>query len=411
MANVSSAPGRRKTMRPNLKPFLFVLLTVCAIILCISGDVRSEESLEQQIQTEKKKLEQIQKEIAEKKKASQKTARQEKAVKTEMKELESKLTAQKTKIRSMNLQLGKMGTEIRNVQEGVHLLENRMDTRKDDIRIFLRRAGITASASTSTGFPPVPRSDTIDRMAEEFYFRKLALTGYETWADMASKKGETENHLSQLKGKYKGLSRNQIALLRQKNEAERAGEQKKIMLTRIQNKRADYEASIKGLQKASARVQDLLSSYEKSRKSSVETGFAREKGHLPWPMDGDVVTGFGSQKDPDFGIVVERKGIEIAAVVEKNVHAVHDGIVVYADFLKGHGSTVILDHGGKYYSIYAHATQILVSKGSSVKEGQVIARVTLPDSVREESEATLYFEIRHGAGPENPLAWLKPRKP
>ena len=77
--------------------------------------------------------------------------------------------------------------------------------------------------------------------------------------------------------------------------------------------------------------------------------------------------------------------------------------MAYADWLQGYGLMLILDHGNSYYSIYGHASKIVVSKGAKIKRGQVIAvagkgNVTGRDGI--------YFELRHHGEAVDPLAWL-----
>lgn len=96
----------------------------------------------------------------------------------------------------------------------------------------------------------------------------------------------------------------------------------------------------------------------------------------------------------------------IAAREGDAVRAVHAGTVVFADYLRGHGELIILDHGGGYLTLYAHNQSLLKSVGETVNGGDVIARAGNSGGLRE---SALYFEIRRGGKTLDPALWL--RKP
>jgi septal ring factor EnvC (AmiA/AmiB activator) len=79
---------------------------------------------------------------------------------------------------------------------------------------------------------------------------------------------------------------------------------------------------------------------------------------------------------------------------------------VYADWLKGYGLVVIVDHTNGFYSLYAHASKLLVTEGNAVRVGQLIGH-TGETGVTEND--TLYFELRKGTTPIDPLKWLAKR--
>jgi septal ring factor EnvC (AmiA/AmiB activator) len=104
---------------------------------------------------------------------------------------------------------------------------------------------------------------------------------------------------------------------------------------------------------------------------------------------------------------VQRKGIEIRAEEGSAIRAVMAGTVVYADWLKGYGQVLILDHLNGFFSLYAHASKLLVKVGEHVPSGQVIGET---GDTGLTGENTLYFELREGADPVDPLVWLAKRR-
>jgi murein DD-endopeptidase MepM/ murein hydrolase activator NlpD len=116
-----------------------------------------------------------------------------------------------------------------------------------------------------------------------------------------------------------------------------------------------------------------------------------------------VVSGFGPQVHPRFGTRTFRNGIDIEAREGTEFTAVYPGTVLYTGWFKGYGNMIILDHGHGYYTLYAHASELLVREGESVGQGQVIGRVGETGSL---AGPRLYFEVRSQGRPEDPQRWL-----
>lgn len=123
------------------------------------------------------------------------------------------------------------------------------------------------------------------------------------------------------------------------------------------------------------------------------------KRTLPWPADGQVVTGFGNVVDPKYGTVTKSSGIDIATRSGSPVLAVDSGLVSFADIFIGYGRMVIIDHGNRLHSIYSKLTDVRVRVGATVARGSVIGL----------SGDTLHFEFRVGGRSVDPLEWLAPR--
>jgi septal ring factor EnvC (AmiA/AmiB activator) len=126
----------------------------------------------------------------------------------------------------------------------------------------------------------------------------------------------------------------------------------------------------------------------------AEKPFAQMKGDLPWPASGAVRAGSG----------VLEHGLLIGARPGTAVHAVAYGRVAWADFMRGFGELVIVDHGGGYMSLYGNNEAALVEVGDWVKPGQSIATVG-----RGQQQAGAYFEIRKDGKPVDARDWLKKR--
>jgi murein hydrolase activator len=129
--------------------------------------------------------------------------------------------------------------------------------------------------------------------------------------------------------------------------------------------------------------------------------FRELRGQLPWPVAGKPENQFGGLRD---GTEMRWQGISINAREGDSVQAIHNGKVVFADWLRGSGLLIIVDHGDGYLSLYAHNQTLLKAAGDAVKAGDAIATV---GSSGGEEHAGLYFEIRHKGVPADPADWCR----
>ncbi|MGO2146574.1 MULTISPECIES: murein hydrolase activator EnvC family protein [Halomonas] len=130
------------------------------------------------------------------------------------------------------------------------------------------------------------------------------------------------------------------------------------------------------------------------------TQITRTQGDLPWPVQGAITTTFNRRDG------VHYNGIIIQASAGTQVNAVHTGRVVFADWMRGFGNLLIIDHGDQIMTLYAHLQQFSVRPGQQVSRGDEIGRVG--DSGGQSSNA-LYFEVRQSGKPINPQRWIARR--
>jgi len=129
--------------------------------------------------------------------------------------------------------------------------------------------------------------------------------------------------------------------------------------------------------------------------------FAELRGALRVPVQGRLSGRFGEDRASGGG---SWKGVFIRSERGEDVHAVADGVVVYADWLRGFGNLVIVDHGSNYLTVYGNNEALFKSTGERVLGGEVIASVG--DSGGN-PESGLYFEIRHQGRPLDPMQWIR----
>jgi len=176
----------------------------------------------------------------------------------------------------------------------------------------------------------------------------------------------------------------------------------------LQTKQAavDLERIIAGLEfDREKRARDLA---EMRRKLDLATvaDISYYKGKLPWPASGRVIARFGRQRNPQLNTITENPGIDIRTSPDAPVHSVLDGLVTTITYIRGYGTTVIIDHGKDLYTVYTHVEAVDVTEGQYVDQGQLIARVGSNGSL---DGPKLHFELWAHQQKRDPAVWLLQR--
>ena len=130
--------------------------------------------------------------------------------------------------------------------------------------------------------------------------------------------------------------------------------------------------------------------------------FGSLRGKLRLPVRGELTNRYGGPREESGGTW---KGLFIRAITGEMVHAIADGRVVYADWLRGFGNLLILDHGAGFMSLYAYNEGLLRQVGETVRGGDPVAQVGASGG---HAESGLYFELRRDGTPFDPMKWVAP---
>jgi len=378
------------------------------IALC-SPAIVSADSINDKIDRERKTLEQLKDQIEEKRRQADEAGKKRESIlqgiqtlderhvryRQSQQEISRKLRKKDQEIEAINAQIARLRDGVQVRQEAilarlrVQYMEGRFGHWKpllasDSYGDFQRRLRyLSAVSARDYGLIETFKTDMAN-MQEAERQREAARVG------MLAYKRTTEKHLDEIKTVKK---------------------EKKLYLAKLTQEKESYERALQELERSAARIDSLLRELEQRRRAAAAkppSGSLPKgvKGGLPWPAEGSVLTYFGRQKHPTFNTYVQRKGIEIRTLEGSAIHAVMAGTVVYADWLKGYGLVIILDHANGFFSLYAHASKILTSVGAVVASGQAIGET---GDTGMTGENTLYFELREGTEPVDPLQWLARR--
>ncbi|PCI23288.1 MAG: peptidase M23 [Piscirickettsiaceae bacterium] len=190
-------------------------------------------------------------------------------------------------------------------------------------------------------------------------------------------------------------------------------EQKKLLLAKKKRKAVlatlhqsikDSDKELKRLQENEKRLANLLVSIRQAIDDipipeNKNKAFHSLKGSLRWPLKGALRKRFGSARRSG-----RFDGVLIAAREGTAIRSISDGRVVYADWLRGYGLLLIIDHGENYLSLYAFNESLYKEVGDWVAEGETVATVGVSGG---QQKAGLYFSIRKNGKPVNPIHWCR----
>jgi septal ring factor EnvC (AmiA/AmiB activator) len=198
-----------------------------------------------------------------------------------------------------------------------------------------------------------------------------------------------------------------------KAELDTRKQRKASLLASVREEKGLYEQSLRELEESSASLWTMIKKAERERKTAraaqtasapVRSGI--DQSRLPWPLEGQVLTRFGEQRHPQFKTMVFRHGIEIAAREGEPVYAVGNGQVAFADWYKGYGKLMIIEHDSGFYTLYGNLSRVDLARGERVQKGQMIGLAGETGSLKG---SKLYFEIRRNGEAQDPLLWLAKR--
>lgn len=213
---------------------------------------------------------------------------------------------------------------------------------------------------------------------------------------------ETERALQEQEQK---LARELASLERQQQSLTQTGLERRELLSNLNARIADDAAELAARQADQAELESLLVEIEAALAQlfpdqTVES-FSSAKGAMPWPVNGRLTQRFGRPRNQG---KMRWQGVRLKADAGTPVAAIHHGRVVYADWLRGSGLLLVIDHGEGYMSLYAHNETLLRDVGDWVGAGAPIS--TVGDSGGQ-TEVGLYFEIRKDGKPTDPQGWCR----
>jgi septal ring factor EnvC (AmiA/AmiB activator) len=183
-----------------------------------------------------------------------------------------------------------------------------------------------------------------------------------------------------------------------------------VLLARVRKEKSAQLLAIDSLTEAARNLDRKINNLSTQltaptpNESSGREPFQAYKGLLKMPVKGNIISLFGKFKNARFNTLNFRSGIEIQTEKGEPIQAVYGGKILYADWFKGYGNMIIIDHGDNYYTVYGHIEEAFKTAGDVVEAGEVMATAGDTGSI---NGPKLYFEIRHHGKPLDPMQWLE----
>jgi len=379
-----------------------------ALLLCglLAVSAHAQESGDQhgvqEAQT-KQKLEQIRVEIHKLAEEQRSTAAKRNDATNALRDADLKIAALAKTLRSIDQQLSGQQAKLDGLLVQQSALDVKLKDQRNALAALLRSAYAMGRDEELKLLLAQDHIDDISRMLAYYrYFERARVHEIDGLLEdlqaLAQLQADIERETVALKG-----SREERGIQAQRRDGER--EQRHLLLGELDAALKDQTARLAALGKDEKALVDLLAKLRDIFADIPQhlvgaEPFADLRGRLNWPLRGKVVVRFGAT-----AVDGERssQGVLIAAKDGSEVRAVSHGRVVYADWLRGYGLLLIIDHGEGYLSLYGYNETLLKEVGDWVDASDVIA--TSGDSGGHRT-AGLYFELRHDGKAFDPSAWI-----
>ena len=387
----------------------FSLLFIIFLFVNAHADEPSKK-LKDEVSREKEKLSDIDRKLKKEKEEVTKAEQKESKTLQQLNDIDKKLSQNQSELNRLNTTLTNLKKEaetlddqISQANKGISKQKNQFNQRLISLYRYQRSGGILRTIFSSRSYLDLSRRTSFivmilnqDKQTILHFLEQISLT--------EEKKVALQENLT-------SLEKTKERIIDTKSQVAKQKKKKSALLKEIKDEKELHIATVKELEQASRELQSLMDGLEKQRKTKKApsppvkgTGFANLKGNLPLPVSGKIISRYGKKNDPKLNTVFFQKGIEIAADQGDSIQAIYAGKVLYADWFKGYGNIIIVDHGDSYYSLSAHLSKILKRVGDPVAAGEVIGISGNTGSLKE---PCLYFELRHQGKTIDPLPWLR----
>ena len=213
------------------------------------------------------------------------------------------------------------------------------------------------------------------------------------------------DNLNLVRDKAQQISSYRNMRINREKELNRIRNDKKALANYIDEKEAgiiQLESIIKKVLEDKARFEREIRIRQQQEALKTKS-FKALKGQLPWPSKGRVITKFGRQWNSKLKTTTENPGIDIKGQPGSPIRSVLGGVVTTITYIRGYGTTIIIDHGGGFYTVYSHVTNIQTTVDGQVRNGDIIAYMGDSGSI---NGSKLHFEIWGKGQKLNPEQWL-----
>ncbi len=384
------------------------LALACSILLLNSSNCLAAATertiekmrIEQGMQTYRININKLQEGISQQQENRESSEQQEHHILDELAQIDHRLQEQLDKLYDLEKQMANQQelittkeTELQKASKSKHTVQEHLQKR---IKSYYKM-GTIGIANVAFSTESMPRMLNFrDSFAKLIDYDKQLIEVYRISISGLQQSKDTLDLEKSILDDFIGLAKeNQEAINSVKRE-------KEALLTQIKTQKELHNQAIIEMEKASNSLAASLDSLKKEDEL-LDQGFLLNKGNHPAPVHGKIIALFGQQHENRLGITGKTTGLTISTPGMNRVDAIFEGEVSYAGYLHGYGNTIIINHGYQYFSVISRLEKLLRKKGDKVEQGDLIGLTGDTATLMDEG---VYFEIRHGSTPQDPLEWL-----
>ena len=334
----------------------------------------------------------------------------------------SDLTLIRKNISNRKALVAEADAKVRRINDSIYITQkeiNRLQARVDTLTSHYSRLVLSAykNRDARIWYMYMFASDNLGQAFRRFgYFRNLSThmkNEARTIRTMQDELAVRKDELAKMKASAEAVKKERVQELEKlrKDEAKADGVVKKLQKDRkkYQNQLAAKKKEVNALNREIARIIASAMTVDSKKKEKkpvdlkLDGEFSKNKGKLPWPADGPVVSGFGKHFHPVYKNLElpPNNGVDLALAKGTQVCSVFDGVVAQVIVMPGYNQCVLVQHGN-YFTLYCKMKNLLVVQGDKVKTGQALGTI---DTINGQTQ--LHFEIWKGKNPQNPENWLR----
>lgn len=379
---------RRST---RLAALTIALLILAAPLAQQSADAMSLRQLQQKLQSTTRNIRSYQSKLRATKKRQHDATIQVLAA-------QRKLRVHRARLSDIRSQLARTRAQLEKVRAELALVQARLDKRNS--LLSARLVDTYKHGSVSYVSVLLGSEDFWDLLSRGYVLRKIVDSDVELVKSIKRDKEAVQRYKATLEQK----ERERAALERQQSAVTQAQlrdtRQKQILLEQIEKDRAAYEQALAEEQRASAGLEAMIRRMQRTPAGQKRAANPwRGKYMCPIGSSYRITSRFGWRVHPVHHRRSFHTGIDLACPSGTPIRAAAGGVVIHAGWYGVYGNTVIIDHGGRISTVYAHCSRIRVSTGSTVRQGQTIANV---GSTGLSTGPHLHYEFRRNGSPQSP---------
>ena len=380
-----------------MPPGILPLLLAVTLLLPLSGNAKTDE------EKTRAQLEQLQGDIKKISRQISSEKSRKNTLQDQLRKAEVTLGALQKDIAKTEKALGQSRAQLSELNARQRQLKKSRDEQRELIARELRAAYQTGQQGQLKVLLNQEDPNTLARAIA--YYRYF----YQARNKHIDKYREILVELEQLEpailGVTQQLESSRNALKKEQQNLVQAKASRELAVSKLQTSIRNKGGKLKQMEQNQRELEELLEAIEQAvvnlKMPENYKAFSAAKGSMPWPISGRASHRFGKSRNEG---KMRWQGVTIPAKEGTKVAAIHHGRVVYADWLRGSGLLIIIDHGEGYMSLYAHNQSLLRDVGEWVSAGASISTV---GSTGGRDSSALYFEVRSKGKPTNPASWCR----